>query len=87
MDRFELLVLINRSAWNAPERAALLKHIIAYPDGPFNYSAVNNRGAEQVSGHVLCFLNDDTEIIAADWLEVLIPRVLLPGVAAAGPIL
>jgi O-antigen biosynthesis protein len=92
---FEFLVLINRSAWDAPERAALLKriarypqvHVIEGPGGSFNYSAVNNRGAEQASGEILCFLNDDTQVINADWLEILTSRVLLAGVAAVGPIL
>ena len=36
---------------------------------PFNYSAVNNYGASHSSGDLLLFLNDDTEVIVADWLE------------------
>ena len=85
-DDYEVLLLVNRSVLNVPERAALLKHIaekervrvIEYPEGPFNYSAVNNFGAVQASGEILCFLNDDTEIITADWIEILVSRVSLP---------
>jgi len=92
---FEALLLVNRSVALLPERAALIQriasdarvHVIEYPDRPFNYSAVNNLGAAQATGQVFCFLNDDTELITADWLETLVSRVLLPGVAAAGPML
>ncbi len=60
---------------------------VEYSDRPFNYSWVNNLGAKQASGDILCFLNDDTEVIAADWLDQLVARVSLPQVAAAGPML
>ena len=94
-DDLEVLLLVNRSVLNVSERADFLRRIaqkprvrvIEYPDSPFNYSAVNNFGAAQAAGQVLCFLNDDTEIVTADWLEVLVSRVSLPQVAAAGPML
>ena len=94
-DDLEVLLLVNRAALQVSEQADFLKRIteeprvrvIDYLDRPFNYSAVNNFGVAQASGQVLCFLNDDTEIITADWLEVLVSRVSLPQVAAAGPML
>jgi O-antigen biosynthesis protein len=94
-ENFEIVILISRSAWHVPERADLLKRlaerrqvrIIDYPDRPFNYSAVNNLGAAQASGDILCFLNDDTEVISRDWLGTLVSRLELPGVAAVGPML
>jgi len=94
-DDLEVLLLVNRAVLQVSERADFLKRIaekprvrvIEYPDSPFNYSAVNNFGGAQASGQVLCFLNDDTEIITADWLEILVSRVSLPQVAAAGPML
>lgn len=94
-DDLDVLVLVNRSVLNVSEQADFLKRIaekprvrvIEYPDSPFNYSAANNFGAAQASGQVLCFLNDDTEILTADWLEILVSRVSLPQVAAAGPML
>jgi GT2 family glycosyltransferase len=61
--------------------------VLVYPDRPFNYSWVNNWGANQASGSLLCFLNDDTRLITPDWLEQLAARVSLPGVAAVGPML
>jgi GT2 family glycosyltransferase len=94
-DNFEVRLLVNEAQAGLSERADLLKRVtgnprvrvLAYPDRQFNYSWVSNWGAGQVSGEVLCFLNDDTEVITGDWLEHLVARVLLPGVAAAGPML
>ncbi len=36
---------------------------------PFNFSLINNAAATQATGDILCFLNNDTEIMAADWLD------------------
>ena len=54
---------------------------------PFNYSEVNNRGAAEARGQLLCFLNDDVAVINSDWLTQLVARVCLDGVGAAGPLL
>src|SRR5437868_4591633 len=40
--------------------------VITY-NHPFNYSSVNNFGAEHARGEILLFLNNDTEIIDPDW--------------------
>ena len=37
--------------------------------GPFNFSRINNIAAEVASGEILCFLNNDTEVIAPDWIN------------------
>jgi glycosyltransferase involved in cell wall biosynthesis len=94
-DEFRVLLLVNEAELRFSDRADLLKRVsenpgvqvLAYPNRPFNYSWVSNWGARQASGDILCFLNDDTEVISGDWLEHLVARVLLPGVAAAGPML
>jgi GT2 family glycosyltransferase/SAM-dependent methyltransferase len=52
--------------------------------GEFNFSAVCNLGARSSAGEVLVFLNDDTEVLAPDWLERLLAEVQQPGVAIAG---
>ena len=92
---WEVLLLVKNSVRQSPERDTLLNEfakwpgvrVVEYPDRPFNYSWVNNLGAAQASGEILCFLNDDTEAITADWLDQLVARVSLPQVAAAGPTL
>ena len=60
---------------------------LTYQAGSFNYSWVNNFGAAEARGSLLCFLNDDVEVISEDWLDTLVARVSLDGVAAAGPML
>ena len=57
--------------------------IITY-DHPFNYSAINNFAARHATGEVLCFLNNDTEIIDADWLSELAVQALRPAIGAVG---
>ena len=36
--------------------------------GPFNFAAMCNRAAETATGDVLVLLNNDTEVLAPDWL-------------------
>ena len=94
-DNWEIMLLVSDGVRKIPERDAFLNklgnwpnvRIAEYPDRPFNYSWVNNFGATQVFGDILCFLNDDTEVMGADWLDQLVARVSLPQVAAAGPML
>jgi len=39
--------------------------------GAFNYSHLNNAAAKSAQGELLCFLNNDIEIIQPDWLTVM----------------
>jgi len=54
---------------------------------PFNYSRTNNRAVAQSDAAIICFLNDDVELITRDWLEKLVARVLQEGVGAVGAML
>ena len=88
-------MLVGETHRAMPDRAAYLSwasqqprvRVLVYPDRPFNYSWVNNWGAGQATGDILCLLNDDTEIITPDWLEKLVARVSLDGVGAVGPMM
>ncbi len=51
---------------------------------PFNFSSLNNDAVARCSGEILCFLNDDCELVASSWLGELVSQVLQDGVAAAG---
>jgi GT2 family glycosyltransferase len=53
-------------------------------DRPFNYSRLNNEAARIASGDILVLLNNDIEVIQADWLSELVSLVLLPDVGIAG---
>lgn len=53
-------------------------------DEPFNFSAMNNLAVAQSSAEVLCFLNNDIEVITDDWLEQLVQEALLPEVGCVG---
>ena len=60
------------------------KHrVLRYPQA-FNFSAINNFGATQANGEYLLFLNDDTQVIGADWLTALLEHAQRPEVGAAG---
>ena len=94
-DNWDVILMVNERDRQLPERDAFLSdlakrpnvQVATYADRPFNYSWVNNLGAAKTPADILCFLNDDTEVITADWLDVLVARVSLPRVAAAGPML
>lgn len=75
---FEVIVVSN----NSTERALfeLMKAMAAEHgdrfrwfahDVPFNFSALMNEGARRAKGDHLLYLNNDTEIIHADWMRSL----------------
>lgn len=86
---FEVVVVDNggRSAendeWYETQRKGFALHV-EWWEKPFNYSAVNNRGARRADGEVLVFLNDDTEVLSSDWLRELVGWAQQPGIGAAG---
>ncbi len=41
-------------------------------NGNFNFSSINNHGAEKSNGQFLLFLNNDTEVIAPGWLNAML---------------
>ena len=53
-------------------------------DGPFNFSALNNRAAEQAGGSVLLLLNNDVELLSPNWGAELVMNALRPGVGCVG---
>ena len=53
-------------------------------DGPFNYSRLNNVAVARAIGDYVCFLNNDIETIAPDWLTELVSQAVRPGVGAVG---
>lgn len=87
--RFEVLVIDNGSddpatlAYLSDMRAAR-KIRLFRDERPFNFSALNNRGVQHAQGSVVGLLNNDLEIIHADWLTEMVSHALRPGVGAVG---
>jgi GT2 family glycosyltransferase len=55
--------------------------------GKFNFSAACNLGADNSLGEILVFLNNDTEVITANWLDHLVFHLTLEDVGAVGSLL
>lgn len=76
-NQFEIIIIDNQS--REPETLDWLEagqrqgrfEVIRY-DAPFNFSAMNNMAATAASGDIIGFINNDVELISADWLETAI---------------
>ena len=53
-------------------------------EGEFNYSRVNNFGAQYADGAYLILLNNDTEVITPDWIERMLGYCQREDVGAVG---
>jgi glycosyltransferase involved in cell wall biosynthesis len=86
----EVLVVDNGS--DDPATLRFLEHLqlrdqrvkVLRDPSPFNYSALNNRAVREARGELICLLNNDIEVIQADWLEEMVSQLQRPGVAAVG---
>lgn len=85
----ELLILDNGSV--EPETTALFERLARDPrvrilpmPGPFNYSKLNNDGAAVAQGEILVLLNNDVEMIGADWLREMVSLVARPEIGCVG---
>lgn len=86
---FEVLIIDNQSV-EAETKAYLAAvaqdsrvSVLSY-NQPFNYSAINNFAVSQAKGSLICLLNNDTEVISTDWLEVMVGAIQQPQVAIVG---
>lgn len=85
----EIVILDNGSVQT--ETFEYLSQLAGYPfikvvrdDGPFNYSAINNHAVRHSSGDLICLLNNDIEIIHADWLSEMVSLAIRPEVGCVG---
>jgi GT2 family glycosyltransferase len=87
--RWEMLIVDNGSkesethayldSLGTDDRIRVLRY-----DAPFNYSAINNFAAGHAKGEVLALLNNDVEVIEADWLQEMVGHAMRPEVGAVG---
>jgi GT2 family glycosyltransferase len=57
--------------------------VLRYP-APFNYSAINNFGAEHAKGSILGLVNNDIEVISPNWLTYMVGHVERESVGCVG---
>ena len=86
---YELIVLDNQSCDSeALEFLAKLRRRdgvrVERIDDPFNYSRLNNRGVELSRGSFVALLNNDVEVLHADWLSEMVSRAMQAKVAMVG---
>ncbi|PJK09216.1 family 2 glycosyl transferase [Lysobacteraceae bacterium NML08-0793] len=89
---FELLIMDNQSklqetfdyfeSLRSDSRVRIVSH-----DAEFNYSAINNHGIAEADGDVIGLINNDIEVISADWLEEMVGYAIQPDVGAVGAML
>ena len=75
----DILEYINVLQANYGERVRRLE----YPY-PFNYAAISNLAAKEANGEYLLFLNNDTEILHAEWLDRMVRHAQRPEVGIVG---
>lgn len=85
--RYEILVVDNDS--REPDALSYLEALarrwpVYRSPGTFNFAAINNLGVRHARGEHLLFLNNDTQVIAPDWLEAMIEHAQRPEVGAVG---
>jgi GT2 family glycosyltransferase len=85
---FDVTVIDNDSS--DPETLAYLAgleregvHLVRQP-GAFNYARLHNAVVPELTGPLICFLNNDIEMIAPDWLSFLAAAAMREEVGAAG---
>ena len=87
---FEIVILDNGSVepdaleffqtiQDEDDRVRVLRY-----DHPFNYSAINNFGVKHAKGSIIGLVNNDIEVITADWLGEMVSHVLRPEIGCVG---
>jgi glycosyltransferase involved in cell wall biosynthesis len=86
---YEIIVVDNGS--DDPDVLNYFKVLDANPlvrilrdDRPFNFSALNNAAVAEARGELVCLLNNDIEVINAEWLREMVSLALQSGVGAVG---
>ncbi len=65
-----------------PQRFRVLRD-----DEPFNYARLNNLAVAATSAAYVLFLNNDTVVVASDWIEAMLAYARRPRVGAVGALL
>jgi GT2 family glycosyltransferase len=88
-EALEIIVVDNGSVQDETilylEKMAMagLIRVVQSP-GAFNFSHLCNLGVEAATGEIICLLNNDTEVLAADWLQRARAHLSVPQVGVVG---
>jgi GT2 family glycosyltransferase len=88
-DPLEIIVVDNNS--EAPETFAYFAElegearvrVLSYP-GAFNYSAINNFAVAAARHDIIGLINNDIDVIHADWLDEMVSHAIRPDIGAVG---
>jgi GT2 family glycosyltransferase len=92
---FEVLLIVTAVETLTTDQNSFLNEVeadvrvrVLFEGGrPYNFAKVNNVAAEHARGELICFLNDDTEVIVDSWLNTMAGVAAQDGVAAVGAML
>lgn len=75
-ENYEIVCLDNIPADDIASKDYVRRHadLVVEIAEPFNWSRINNRGAKHARGEFLLFLNDDIEVLDAEWLTSLVEQ-------------
>lgn len=85
---YEIIIIENNST--EPETFQYYQELsdqqvrVVVWDSGFNYSAINNFGASHAKGDYFILLNNDIEIITAEWIEEMLGNCQRPEVGVVG---
>jgi glycosyltransferase involved in cell wall biosynthesis len=88
-ENYEILLIDNNSEEEETSQAlrSLLQNdqIRSYTfQSEFNFAAINNFAVEQAEGDYILMLNNDTEVIAHDWVRAMLEQAQLKNVGGVG---
>lgn len=93
-DHWEIIVVENGSedpatfdCYDEIQKDERIRVVEWKSDGGFNFAAINNFGARLAKGDYLLLLNNDTEVITADWMEQMLMYAQRGDVGAVGAML
>jgi O-antigen biosynthesis protein len=78
----ETVETFERCSRAEPQRLRILPLNI-----PFNYARINNYAVAHTDGSYILLLNNDTEVVAPDWIEAMVEQAQRPSIGAVGALL
>jgi GT2 family glycosyltransferase len=76
------LELFDRWRERAPERFRVIED-----SEPFNFARLNNRAVRETNAPYVLLLNNDTEVIAPEWMTAMLGQARRAGIGAVGALL